>query len=154
MTAVPLHELPEYVRNVRAMLKLLPHNGAATTVWLIGDLGAGKTTFVQELAREMEVQEDVQSPTYVLMKSYRLPDNRTQHGTKRRFNRLIHIDAYRLNDSAEFAALKPEEFLKDSGTLVLIEWPERVAEALPAPDLTLTFTSENANEKERYIEVV
>ncbi len=154
MTFVPLPELPEYVRNVRAMLKLLPAKTEATTVWLIGDLGAGKTTFVQELAKEMEVQEDVQSPTYVLMKSYSLPDNLTQYGEVRRFRRLVHIDAYRLNDAKELAALKPEQFLKDPQTLVMIEWPERVAEALPAPDLTITFTSENANEKERYIEVV
>ncbi len=154
MTFVPLEELPEYVRNVRAMIKLLPERKVATTVWLIGDLGAGKTTFVQNLAREMEVQEEVQSPTYVLMKSYSVPNNRVQNGSKRRFNKLVHIDAYRLNDSKEFAALKPEEFLNEPGTLVMIEWPERVAAALPAPDLTVTFTSENVGEKERYIEVV
>jgi tRNA threonylcarbamoyladenosine biosynthesis protein TsaE len=154
MTFVPLTELPEYVRNVRAMIKLLPDSKTATTVWLIGDLGAGKTTFVQNMAREMEVAEDVQSPTYVLMKSYVLPNNRIQNGDKRRYNKLVHIDAYRLNDAAEFTALKPEEFLNDPKTLVLIEWPERVAEALPAPDLTVTFNSENVGEKERYIEVV
>ncbi|HEV8667011.1 MAG TPA: tRNA (adenosine(37)-N6)-threonylcarbamoyltransferase complex ATPase subunit type 1 TsaE [Candidatus Paceibacterota bacterium] len=154
MTFVPLSDLPEYVRNVRAMIKMLPKTGSAITVWLIGDLGAGKTTFVQNMAREMEVTEDVQSPTYVLMKSYSLPNNRIQNGSKRRFNRLVHIDAYRLNNVKEFATLKPEEFLKDPGTLVLIEWPERVAEALPSPDLTVTFTNENAGEKERYIEVV
>lgn len=154
MTSVPLAELPEYVRNVRAMLKLLPAKSAATTVWLIGDLGAGKTTFVQNLAREMEISEDVQSPTYVLMKSYGVPNNRTQFGSLRRFNRLVHIDAYRLEDAKQFAALKSEEFLNDPATLVLIEWPEKVAGALPAPDLTITFTSENAREKERYIEVV
>ena len=154
MTFVPLDELPEYVRNVRAMIKLLPEKTMATTVWLIGDLGAGKTTFVQNLAKEMEVSEDIQSPTYVLMKSYLLPNNLTQFGAKRRFNKLVHIDAYRLNNAAEFAALKPEQFLTEPGTLVMIEWPERVAAALPAPDLTITFTNENAGEKERYIEVV
>ena len=154
MTFVPLAELPEFVRNVRAMIKLLPEKTTATTVWLIGDLGAGKTTFVQNMAREMEVAEDVQSPTYVLMKSYALPNNRVQNGTKRRFNKLVHIDAYRLNESKEFAALRPEQFLNEPGTLVMIEWPERVAGALPPPDLTLTFTNENAGEKERYIEVV
>jgi tRNA threonylcarbamoyladenosine biosynthesis protein TsaE len=154
MTFVPLTELPEYVRNVRAMLKLLPYKNSATVVWLKGDLGAGKTTFVQNLAREMEVAEDIQSPTYVLMKSYSLPNNRTQFGSVRRFHTLVHIDAYRLKDAAEFAALKPEEFLSDPATLVLIEWPERVEGALPRPDLTVTFTSEKAGEKDRYIEVV
>lgn len=154
MTFVPLDELPEFVRNVRAMIKLLPVKTTATTVWLIGDLGAGKTTFVQNMAHEMEVGEDVQSPTYVLMKSYQLPTNRIQNGAKRRFNKLVHIDAYRLNNAAEFSALKPEQFLNEPGTLVMIEWPERVAAALPAPDLTITFTNENAGEKERYIEVI
>ncbi len=151
MTVVPLTELPEYVRNVRAMLKIMPKKDAATTVWLKGDLGAGKTTFVQNLAREMEVAEDIQSPTYVLMKSYSLPNNRTQFGSVRRFHTLVHIDAYRLKDQSEFAALRPEEFLSDPATLVLIEWPERIEGALPAPDLTVTFTSENLGEQERLI---
>jgi tRNA threonylcarbamoyladenosine biosynthesis protein TsaE len=154
MTFVPLAELPQYVRNVRSMLKLLPYKNSATVVYLVGDLGAGKTTFVQNLAREMEIAEDIQSPTYVLMKSYAVPNNRTQFGSVRRFHTLVHIDAYRLKDAAEFAALKPEEFLNDPATLVLVEWPERVQGALPKPDLTLTFTSENTKEKERYIEVV
>jgi tRNA A37 threonylcarbamoyladenosine biosynthesis protein TsaE len=83
-----------------------------------------------------------------------VPDNRTQYGSLRRFKRLVHIDAYRLKDAAEFAALKPAGFLSDPETLVLIEWPERVEGALPKPDLTLNFTSLNAKEKERYIEVV
>jgi tRNA threonylcarbamoyladenosine biosynthesis protein TsaE len=154
MTHVPLNELPEFVRNVRAMIKLMPFKNTATVVWLEGELGAGKTTFVQNLAREMEVEEDIQSPTYVLMKSYELPTNHTQFGTKRRFTRLVHIDAYRLTSAAEFAALKPEQFLNDPGTLVLIEWPSKVNGALPKPDLTVTFTSEKAGEKERFIEVV
>jgi len=154
MTHVPLSELPEFVRNVRTMLKLMPIKNTATVVWLEGDLGAGKTTFVQQLAKEMEVEEDIQSPTYVLMKSYELPNNRTQFGSRRRFTRLVHIDAYRLTSAEEFAALKPDTFLNEPGTLVLIEWPSRVQGALPTPDLTLTFTSEKASEKERYIEVV
>jgi len=154
MTFVSLAELPEYVRNVRTMIKLLPQKQTATTVWLIGDLGAGKTTFVQSLAKEMEISEDVQSPTYVLMKSYAVPDTRIQNGSVRRFHRLVHIDAYRLSDAKEFEALKPEEFLNDPAALVMIEWPERVADALPSPDLTVTFQSENVGEKERTIEVV
>jgi tRNA threonylcarbamoyladenosine biosynthesis protein TsaE len=154
MTHVPLTELPQYVRNVRTMIKQLPYKDSATVVWLKGDLGAGKTTFVQEFAREMEIVEDIQSPTYVLMKSYAVPNNRMQNGSLRRFHTLVHIDSYRLKDAAEFAALKPEAFLNDPKTLVLIEWPERVEGALPKPDLTVAFTSENAKEKERYIEVV
>lgn len=154
MTHVPLVELPEFARNVRAMLKLLPNKTTATTIWLKGNLGAGKTTFMQALARELEVKEDIVSPTYVLMKIYELPQNRTQFGTHRRFHRLVHIDAYRLNDSSEFAALKPESFLNDPFALVAIEWPERVEGALPTPDLVMNFTADGADINERYIEVV
>lgn len=143
---VILTELPEFARQVRAQIMRLPHKGSATLVYLVGELGAGKTTFTQNLSRELGVTDDVQSPTYVLMKSYELP-----HG---RFTKLVHIDAYRLNSAAEFAALKPEDFLADPAHLVLVEWPGKVEGALPKPDLTLTFSSENAEEKERYIDVV
>lgn len=153
MTHVPLKELPEFVRNVRAMLKLHPHKGAATTVWLRGNLGAGKTTFVQAIAKEFGVTETLQSPTYVLMKSYTPPGALTEFGQKRRFTKLVHIDAYRLNHADEFAALKPGEFLSEPGTLVFIEWPERVEAALPVPDMIINFTADNSGEAERHITV-
>ena len=110
-----------------------------------GELGAGKTTFVQALARELGITTVVQSPTYVLMKRYDI--------SYRNFKHLIHIDVYRLNGAKEFAALKPEEFLNDPTNLVCIEWPERVEGALPAPDLTIQFSSEGAAEGERFIEM-
>jgi len=153
MVKIPLNELPEFVRNVRAVLKLLPRGGGATVVALEGGLGAGKTTFVQKLARELGVEGVIQSPTYVLMKSYVLPDNRTHFGSKRRFTKLVHIDAYRLERPEEFAALWPGQFLNDPGALVCIEWPERVKGALPPPDLVIKFSSENAAEGERFIEM-
>ena len=153
MTYVPLTELPEYVRNVRAMLKLLPQKNAATVVYLKGDLGAGKTTFVQHLARELQIVENIQSPTYVLMKSYNVPPGRTQFGTKRRFLKLVHIDAYRLENPQEFAALRPTEFLKDPNTLVMIEWPERLGDLAPAPDAVVNFSAEGMGAAEREIEV-
>ncbi len=153
MTHVPLHELPEFVRNVRAMLKLHPKVEGALTVWLRGNLGAGKTTFVQTIAKEYGITETIQSPTYVLMKSYEIPGERTEFGQKRRFTKLVHIDAYRLNSADEFAALKPEEFLNETGSIVFIEWPERVEEALPKPDMIIDFTADEAGEGERHITV-
>ena len=153
MTHVPLTELPEFVRNVRAMLKLTPQKNRATVVWLRGNLGAGKTTFVQAIAKEYGITETLQSPTYVLMKSYPVQGERTEFGQKRRFTKLVHIDAYRLENAEEFAALRPEEFLREPGTLVFIEWPERVAAALPPPDLVVNFTADASSEHERHITV-
>ncbi len=153
MTHVPLPELREYVRNVMATLAIDRNNTKAVVIALKGELGAGKTTFVQALAKQMGITETIQSPTYVLMKKYKLPEGLNPFGHKRRFKTFIHIDAYRLKDAAEFAALKPEEFLNDPSNIVLIEWPERVEGALPEPDRVVTFKSEEAQEGERFIEI-
>jgi tRNA threonylcarbamoyladenosine biosynthesis protein TsaE len=140
---VLLNELSTIVKKV---LVALPQEDArASIITLQGELGAGKTTFVQALAKELGVTNIVQSPTYVLMKKYPV--------SHPRFKTLIHIDAYRLNNAQEFAALRPEQFLNDPNNLVCIEWPERVEGALPTPDLTIQFSSEGATESERFIEI-
>ena len=141
-TRVLLGDLQAAAKSVLTQLR--PKKEGATLITLSGELGAGKTTFVQTLAREMGVTETVQSPTYVLMKKYK-----TAHPE---FETLIHIDAYRLNGKKEFAALKPESFLSDQKTLICVEWPERVEGALPQADRTLLFSSEAAGEGERYID--
>ena len=143
MQKVLLSSLPLFAKDVLA--KLAPKN-TATIVALVGDLGAGKTTFVQALGKELGVTETMQSPTYVLMKKYQT--------TNSKFQTLIHIDAYRLENPEEFTALRPEQFLQDPKTLVVVEWPEKVAGALPPADMTINFSSDGAKEVERYIEVV
>jgi len=150
---VHLPELPEYAANVLASLWMQGPKKSATLVALRGELGSGKTTFVQTLLRRLGVKENIQSPTYVLMKTYPLDGPLTTFGERRRFNRVMHIDAYRLKNAAEFAALQPVEFLQDPKALVLLEWPERVEGALPPPDLTINFSSEGASEGERFIEI-
>ena len=142
MQKVLLSSLPLFAKDVLA--KLAPKN-TAIVVALVGDLGAGKTTFVQALGKELGVTETMQSPTYVLMKKYQT--------TNSKFQTLIHIDAYRLENPEEFTALRPEQFLQDPKTLVVVEWPEKVAGALPPADLTVNFSSQDAVDGERYIEI-
>ena len=142
MQKVKLSSLPIFAKEVLA--KLAPKN-TATIVALRGDLGSGKTTFTQALARELGITATVQSPTYILMRKYQI--------TNHKFQTLIHIDAYRLENPKEFAALRPEQFLKDPKTLVVVEWPEKVEGALPPADLTINFSSDGAKEGERYIEM-
>jgi len=150
MTIVPLAELPEYVRNVRTVLKMSPRLPRATVIALRGDLGAGKTTFVQTLARDMGVDEPVLSPTYVLMRSYAIDVARLHNGMPRRFNRLVHIDAYRFEKPEQWSQLRPQEFLNDPAALVLVEWPERVEGFMPKPDLTIDI-KQNGVDTERDI---
>lgn len=130
----------------RVLAKLVPREDGATLLTLSGDLGAGKTTLVQALARELGITEAIQSPTYVLMKKYELRGQA--------FDALIHIDAYRLDNAEQFAALEPESLFTSSRTLVALEWPEKVEGALPKADLEIKLSSEAANEGERYIEGV
>lgn len=96
----------------------------AMVLTLSGDLGAGKTTFVQAIAAHLGVSESVQSPTFVIMKQYAT--------TSEIFTTLVHIDAYRIEDVAELAPLHFDEVLHDPYTLVCVEWPEHIAAALPA----------------------
>jgi tRNA threonylcarbamoyladenosine biosynthesis protein TsaE len=153
MTHVPKHELPEFARNVRSVLKLLPPQNRATVVYLQGDLGAGKTTFVQTIAKDYGIEDTVPSPTYTLMKSYDIPAGRLPSGQIRRYKKLIHIDAYRLESPKEFAALRAEEFLNEEGTIVFIEWPEKIVGVAPHPDLVLNFSADGLGESARTIEI-
>lgn len=146
MEKVPLKDLPYFARNVLAALSLQDTKESATILALHGDLGAGKTTFTQTLAKELGIHEHVQSPTYVLMKKYPIQFNR--------FTTLVHIDAYRLERPEEFLTLKSEEFLGNPAALVLVEWPEKAEGMLPPADMTVNFSSEGAGEGERYIELI
>lgn len=109
---------------------------------LSGNLGAGKTTFVQGLAVGLGVKAHVTSPTFILVNEYRTPG-----GT-----RLVHIDTYRLGDPVhgampEAAALGLEELLDTPDAVVAVEWAERVAALLP-PDY-LAVTLEHAGDARR-----
>ena len=97
--------------------KLTPGSGA-TVVALHGDLGAGKTTFVQNVARALGVQDDIISPTFIIQKRYEL------EGQK--FARLVHVDAYRLESAHELEVLDWGDLVRDPANIVFIEWPENV----------------------------
>lgn len=111
---------------------LAPSPQGATLVTLSGELGAGKTAFTQAVARSLGVVETVTSPTFVLEKIYLLPEGE-------RFKRLVHIDAYRLEKGTDLAPLGFDELMRDSGNLMLLEWPEKVSDALPAPTASISF---------------
>lgn len=110
----------------------------ATVIGLYGELGSGKTTFMKYLAEALGVKETIQSPTFVIMKKYGIqklesgiqgkPFTQTQDS---RFELLIHIDAYRLEKSAEMLNLGWSELILDPQNLICIEWPERIAEIMP-----------------------
>ena len=95
----------------------------AMVVALRGELGAGKTTFSQGFARGLGVREKIKSPTFVILKSYKLK-------AKSRFKHFYHIDCYRLKSAKDTRSIGLSEILKNPENLVLIEWPERIKNIL------------------------
>lgn len=102
---------------------LAPRASAATVIALSGELGAGKTTFAQAAAKVLGVAETVNSPTFVIQKVYSLSNQKWQ--------RFVHIDAYRLKSAEELFALGWTELVADPANLIVIEWPENVPDAIP-----------------------
>ena len=119
------------------LAKSLAPGERARVVALIGDLGAGKTTFVQALARSLGVHEPVTSPTYVIEKIYPLEGQA--------FARLVHIDAYRLDTPDELVKLDWARTLSDAANLIVIEWADRVKELLPHDAITARLAVHDAD---------
>ena len=114
---------PEQTRRLGIRLGALLRSGVL--LCLSGDLGAGKTTLVQGLAQGWGSLNRVSSPTFVLCNEYRRPDGRV----------LYHLDAYRLANAAEAVDLDLD-YMMENGAMA-VEWPERIAAALPPTRLWL-----------------
>ena len=100
----------------------------ALVVYLEGELGSGKTTLARGLLRRLGVTGTIRSPTYTLLESYESQDWL-----------VMHIDLYRLDGPQELEPLGFRDQLS-AGALLLVEWPERAAQALPPPDLRIALT--------------
>jgi tRNA threonylcarbamoyl adenosine modification protein YjeE len=99
---------------------------------LSGDLGVGKTTFVQQLGQHLQVTEPITSPTFTIMKHYPLDNPR--------FSQLIHVDAYRIEDESEAGPLHLGELFQQAGNIICVEWPEKLPAILPAQPVRLTIS--------------
>ncbi len=124
ITIPTLDDLPRAAREfVEAM-------GDATVFAFYGDMGAGKTTFINALSHELGVEEDVaNSPSFSIVNEYR-SDTTAEL--------IYHFDLYRLNSADEALDLGIEDYF-DSGALCLLEWPERVEELLPDDTVRVKF---------------
>lgn len=106
-----------------------------TVVYLVGELGAGKTTLVRGWLRGLGYRGTVKSPTYTLVEPYEVAGLR-----------LYHCDLYRLNDPEELEYLGLRDSLDDR-SLLLIEWPSRGGDRLPPADLTITLQHQVAGRR-------
>ena len=129
---------------------LLQRDGKqATVVGLHGDLGSGKTTLVQHLARAFGVTQALTSPTFIIMQSFPLTPGQA---TTAHYDKLVHVDAYRIEDTAEMRVLDFESLLEEPHTIIFIEWAEKIDELLPRSTIHVTFTIAPNEDREIYVD--
>ncbi len=129
---------PEQTRQVGSRLGGALQAG--DVICLQGDLGAGKTTFVQGIARGWGSVDSVSSPTFIIVNVYRGAEER----------QLFHMDAYRLDSTPEAEELDLDSMLA-RGPL-LIEWPERMERLIPREHLWIRFEYVEEDEREMRFE--
>ncbi len=149
----------------RKILSEKTNRESALIIGLTGDLGSGKTTFAQGLAKGLGIKQKIISPTFVILKNFKItkkskilnpksqtnPKSKIQ--TKHRFQNInfqnfIHIDAYRLENSNELVDLSWNEIIKNPRNIILIEWADRVKKILPKNHIKINFKSMDKNKRE------
>lgn len=111
--------------------------GRAVVVGLAGDLGSGKTTFVGGFARVLGIRRRMVSPTFTVMRRYKIPS--TSPAYRKGYRSLVHVDCYRVHKPAELTIIKFDEWLKDPSAIVLIEWADLIQKLLPRGTRRIKF---------------
>jgi tRNA threonylcarbamoyladenosine biosynthesis protein TsaE len=129
---------PQETRELAKMLisEWLKINKRKSSNWLLclsGELGGGKTTFTQALARELGIKGVIGSPTFLIMKKYQPAKKINKKYT------LYHFDCYRLNSGQEVLDLGWEEIIKGENNIIVVEWPEKIEDVLPKKRLNIKF---------------
>ncbi len=107
----------------------------AQVIALVGELGAGKTTFTQGFLEGLHIQGHYTSPTFVIMKEYAVVEKDNQEGIKK----VFHLDAYRVT-ARDILDLGWEEIISNSQNVVIIEWADRIKEIIPVKAIWLNFS--------------
>ena len=121
-TSVSVHGTKQIATDFLSHISKL-HRETATVVGLYGNLGSGKTTFVQFVAEILGVKEQVTSPTFLIVKSYKLK--------VKSYKSIYHIDCYRIQKPKELLKLGFKEIINNPQNIVLIEWAEKLKKILP-----------------------
>lgn len=107
----------------------IPPTKKSFILGLEGDLGSGKTTFLQGFAKGLGIKERILSPTFVIMKKFQIP----------KFGNFYHIDCYRIQKPKEILDLEFKKIISTHGNIVAVEWADRIRKILPGNTLMLKF---------------
>jgi len=111
----------------------------AVIIGLEGELGSGKTRFVQGFAKGLGIRQRLTSPTFVLVKKYKLPKGRIFNFQFTISNFLYHIDCYRLSKPKDLLDLDFKEIVFNPQNIILIEWAEKIRSILPKETIWIKF---------------
>lgn len=113
-------------------------------VLLSGNLGAGKTTFVQGIAKGLKIKDRILSPTFVLVRNHEV--------VSEKFNSLNHIDLYRIEGQEDLEKLGIAEFISSEDSVTIIEWAEKLKNFNPKKGYRISFIYKGENKREIMIE--
>ena len=130
----------EDTRRLAVQLAALPLSGS---VWLAGDLGAGKTTLTRYWLQALGHTGAVKSPTYTLVEPYSIEQG---DGS---IKPVYHADLYRLQDPEELSFIGFDEYLDEPNALVIIEWASRADSYLPPPTLFIDMTQADRDDNDK-----
>jgi tRNA threonylcarbamoyladenosine biosynthesis protein TsaE len=108
---------------------------------LKGELGGGKTTFLQGFARGLGIKKKISSPTFIIMKKFKIKN------PKSKFENFYHIDCYRIQRPKEILNLGFKEIVKNSKNIVAVEWAEKIERVLPKNCLKIEFEMISFNKR-------
>jgi tRNA threonylcarbamoyladenosine biosynthesis protein TsaE len=101
-----------------------------------GEMGAGKTTFIKAICKELEVKQEVTSPTFAIVNEY----------VSEKYPLIFHFDFYRINKTSEIFDIGFEEYIS-SDALIFIEWPEKMSELIPSASIEVKITELDNNKR-------
>jgi tRNA threonylcarbamoyladenosine biosynthesis protein TsaE len=120
----------------------------ALVIALQGELGSGKTTFLQGLAKGFGVKERITSPTFIIFRKLKI----SSKPSNSKFQTFYHFDCYRLENGAELYDLGWEKIIKNSKAIVAVEWADRVFQVIPKGAVCITFRLRGKTKREIQIE--
>ena len=129
-------------RDTKELAKKLAGSSRKRIFALVGDLGSGKTAFVQAFLRALGIKQRITSPTFLIFRKFQNPNSK--------FQTAYHVDCYRLDNPKELLKLGFREILADKNNIVLVEWADKIKELLPKETQWIYF-KHGRNEKEREI---
>ena len=114
----------------------------AFIVFLVGDLGTGKTTLVKEIIHALGVNDQIKSPTFTIIEPY-----------ENTLANIYHMDLYRINNSSELESIGLEEYLNEPNAIIFIEWPENSFGYLKKFNMKISLQHLSKNERKCSVEL-